>query len=326
VEAPSLDELLDAQRVLAAAPLHRTPLWRSASLSDRIGAEAWLKLELFQKTGSFKPRGATLRIAALTPDERRRGVIAVSAGNHAQAVAWAAAAVDVPSTIVTWETAPEVKMAAARAYGAETIRSGATPLEAFAAMERLRAERDLVLVHPYDDRVVVIGQATVGLEIAEDLPEVGTVVVPVGGGGLVAGIAAALRAKGSGARVVGVEPVGAPTLTRALAAGEPVPLERADTIADGLSAPLAGDVTLGLVQRLVDEITLVEDDDLRLAMRFLAERVKVLCEPAGAAAVAALLTGRVPAVPGGGGPRGPVVALVTGGNVDPRLLAEVFAA
>ena len=316
---PTLDELEAARRLIAAAGLHRTPLWRSSSLSERSGAETWLKLELFQKTGSFKPRGVLVRLAALTAEERARGVIAVSAGNHAQALGWAAGAAGVPATIVTWETAPEVKLAAARAYGAETIREGATPLDAFAAMERIRAERGLVLVHPYDDLLVATGQGTLGLELADDLPDAATVVVPVGGGGLLLGVAAALRARGSTARVVGVEPVGAPSVSRGLAAGAPVPLRSVSTIADGLSAPIVGDLQLEHLPGLADEIVLVEDDELREAMRVLASRVKIVAEPAGAAAVAALLAGRVAPGPG------PVIAIVTGGNLDPRLLGEVLA-
>jgi threonine dehydratase len=261
-----------------------------------------------------------VRIAALDAAERRAGVIAVSAGNHAQAVAWAASAAGVPSTIVTWETAPEIKLVAARAYGAETVRAGATPLEAFAAMERMRTARGLVLVHPYDDEIVAAGAGTVGVEILEDLPAAATIVVPVGGGGLVLGIASAARAAGSAARIVGVEPEGAPTLTRALAAGAPVALTEVATIADGLSAPIAGELQVAALPALVDDVVLVSDDELRAAMRFLALRAKVVAEPAGAAAVAALLFGRVD--PG----RGSVVAVVTGGNVQPALVAEVLAA
>ena len=191
-----------------------------------------------------------------------------------------------PATVVTWETAPEVKLAAARAYGAETIREGATPLDAFAAMERIRAERGLVLVHPYDDVLVATGQGTLGLELADDLPDAATVVVPVSGGGLLLGVAAALRARGSTARVVGVEPVGAPSVSRGLAAGAPVPLRSVSTIADGLSAPVVGDLQLEHLPGLADEIVLVDDDELREAMRVLAARVKIVAEPAGAAAVA----------------------------------------
>jgi threonine dehydratase len=285
-----------------------------------VGAPTSLKLELFQKTGSFKPRGALVRIAALDAAERARGVIAVSAGNHAQAVAWAATAAGVPSTIVTWETAPEIKLIAARAYGAETVRAGATPLEAFAAMQRMRTARQLVLVQPSDDEIGAAGAGTVGSEVFEDLPDAATVVVPVGGGGLILGVAAAARATGRRVRIIGVEPEGAPTLTRALAAGAPVALQSVSTIADGLSAPIAGELQVAALPSLVDDVVLVTDDMLRDAMRFLALRAKVVAEPAGAAAVAALLSGLVDVG------HGPVVAIVTGGNVEPRLVAEAITA
>jgi threonine dehydratase len=319
MHVPSATALRDAQRLVVRAGLHRTPLWGSTTLGERLGAPVSLKLELFQKTGSFKPRGAIVRVAALDAAERRAGVIAVSAGNHAQAVAWAATAAGVPSTIVTWETAPEIKLVAARAYGGETVRAGATPLEAFAAMERMRVARGLVLVHPYDDVIVAAGAGTVGSEIFEDLPDVATIVVPTGGGGLLLGVAAAARAAGSRARIVGVEPEGAPTVSSALAAGRPVPLQTVRTIADGLSAPVAGELQVATLPGLVDDVVLVTDDHLREAMRFLALRAKLVAEPAGAAAVAALLAGRVE--PGSG----PVVAIVTGGNVEPALAGEILA-
>jgi threonine dehydratase len=318
-ELPSLGDVEQAMEVVRGAGLHRTPTWRSTSLSNELGVETWLKLELLQKTGSFKARGASVKIASLGPAERERGVIAVSAGNHACALAYAASAAGVSSTIVTWETAPEVKLVAARAYGGETLRMGKTPLEAFAAMERLRAERGLVLAHPFDDRFVMAGQGTVALELLEDVPEAATVVVPIGGGGLIGGIAVALRARRPGVRIVGVEPEGAPTLTRALAAGDVVPLEEIRSIADGLSAPMAGRLTLPAVRDLVDDVVLVSDDEMREAMRFLALRAKIVAEPAGAAGVAALTTGKA-------GPlTGPVVVVVSGGNVDPALLASCFA-
>jgi threonine dehydratase len=318
VSLPTLDDALAAQRRLVGEPLHRTPLWRSQTLSREVGRDVHLKLELLQKTGSFKPRGALVKIGSLTADERRRGVIAVSAGNHAQAIAYAAATAGVSSTVVTWETAPEIKLVAARAYGAETLRLGRTPLEAFEHMRELKERRGLVLAHPYDDPQVIAGQATVGLELVEDLPELATVVVPVGGGGLLGGIAIVLRALLPDVRIVGVEPEGAPTLRRALEAGVPVPLNDISTIADGLSAPVAGDLTLAAA-RLADELVTVSDDDLREAMRFLAARTKLVAEPAGAAAVAALRTGRVAPLDG------PVVAVLSGGNVDPVLLGGILA-
>ena len=303
---------------LAAAGLRRTPTFRSEALTRVLGVEILVKLECLQVTGSFKPRGALARMQSLTPEERGRGVIAVSAGNHALALAWAAARAGVAATIVTWDTAPEVKMAAARAYGAQVLRCGPTPLDAFHALDKLVAERGATLVHPFEDPIVIEGQATVGAEIAEDAPEAATVLVPVGGNALLAGVAAALHAAGSPARVIGVEPEGAPTLRRALdAGGEPVVLETISTIADGLSAPMAGRTGMPLVQAFVDDVVLVSDDHLREAMRLLATHEHVVAEPSGAAGLAALLAGKVRV-------NGPVLAIVTGGNVQPALLAEVL--
>jgi len=303
---------------LLAAGLRRTPTVRAESLSRALGFEVVLKLECLQVTGSFKPRGAFARMQSLTPQERTRGVIAVSAGNHALALAWAAARAGVAATIVTWDGAPEVKMAGARAYGARVVRRGTTPLQAFQALDELRAQGGATLVHPFDDTIVIEGQATVGAEIAEDAPDAAAVIVPVGGNGLVAGVAAALHAAGSTARVIGVEPEGAPTLHSALAAGgEPVVLETVATIADGLSAPMAGRAGMPLVQAHVDDVVLVSDDHLREAMRLLAAHEHVVAEPAGAAGLAALLAGRVAV-------DGPALVIVSGGNVQPELFAEVL--
>ena len=241
MRAPSYDDLLAARALLAPTPIRHTPVQTSRTLGEAAGVDDLrLKLELFQVTGSFKTRGAYNRIASLTPEERERGVITVSAGNHAQAVAYAAALAGTSSVVVTWKTASQLKLDAAQAYGAETLRLGDTPLEAFQAMFEVRDERGLVLIHPFDDPLVLAGQGTVGLEVVEDVPDVGTVVIPIGGGGLIGGMAIALRELRPGVRIVGVEPEGAPTLTRALAADGPVPLETVSTIADGLSAPFAG--------------------------------------------------------------------------------------
>ena len=316
---PTYDDLLAAQRLLEPTPIWHTPIQTSRTLGELAGVgDLRLKLELFQKTGSFKPRGAFCAIAALSPADRERGVIAVSAGNHAQAVAYAAALAGTRSVVVTWRTASQVKLDAAAAYGAEVLRLGDTPLEAFEEMYRVRDERGLVLIHPFDDPHLLAGQGTVGLEVLEDVPDVGTVVVPIGGGGLISGVAIALRHARPGVRIVGVEPEGAPTLTRALAAGEPVSLESISTIADGLSAPFAGALTYAAVRDLVDDVVLVTDDEIRHAMRLLALRAKVVAEPAAAAGLAALLAGRVaPAA-------GPVVVVVSGGNVAAELAASAL--
>jgi threonine dehydratase len=316
---PTYDDLLAARERLAPTPIWHTPVHTSRTLGELVGVDDLrLKLELFQVTGSFKPRGAYCSISALAPDDLARGVIAVSAGNHAQAVAYAAALAGTASVVVTWKTASQVKLEAAAAYGAEVLRLGDTPLEAFEEMYRIRDERGLVLIHPFDDPHVLAGQGTVGLELLDDVPDVGTVVIPVGGGGLISGVAIALRHARPGVRIVGVEPEGAPTLTRALAAGEPVSLDSISTIADGLSAPFAGALTHAAVRDLVDEIVLVSDDEIRQAMRMLALRAKVVPEPAAAAGLAALMTNRVGPI------AGPVVVVVSGGNVAPEVLASAL--
>ena len=245
-------------------------------------------------------------------------MIAVSAGNHAQAVAYGAALAGTRSVVVTWSSASELKLEAARAYGAETLRLGDTPLEAFEEMYKVRDARGLVLIHPFDDPHVLAGQGTLGLELLDDVPDLGTVVVPIGGGGLISGVAIALRHFRPDVRIVGVEPEGAPTLTRALAAGGPVSLEQISTIADGLSAPFAGALTYEITRDLVDDVVLVSDAEIRDAMRALALRAKVVAEPAAAAGLAALLAGRVAPAPG------PVVVVVSGGNVAADVAASAL--
>ena len=316
---PSYDDLLAARKLLAPTPIWHTPVHTSRTLGERAGVDDLrLKLELFQVTGSFKPRGAYCSIASLAPADLARGVIAVSAGNHAQAVAYGAALAGTRSVVVTWSSASELKLEAARAYGAETLRLGDTPLEAFEEMYKVRDARGLVLIHPFDDPHVLAGQGTLGLELLDDVPDLGTVVVPIGGGGLISGVAIALRHFRPDVRIVGVEPEGAPTLTRALAAGGPVSLEQISTIADGLSAPFAGALTYEITRDLVDDVVLVSDAEIRDAMRALALRAKVVAEPAAAAGLAALLAGRVAPAPG------PVVVVVSGGNVAADVAASAL--
>lgn len=305
----TLDEIRRARAVIAGR-LHRTPLVHSTALGRLTGTRLFLKAEALQKTGSFKPRGVLNKLAALPDAEKQRGLVTVSAGNHGQAVAYAAAAEGVRSVIVMMSSASPVKIAACRGYGAEVIIDGDAN-EAFSKAYELEESRGLTLVHPYDDPFVIAGQGTIGLEILEDLPEVDAVIVPIGGGGLISGIAAAIKLTRPATRVIGVEPHGAPTLHRALERGAPARLDSVDTIADGLAAPIAGELTLAAVQRWVDEIVLVSDDEIAEAMRLILERTKLLAEPAGAAATAALLSGR-PSLPSGA----TVVAMLSGGNVD----------
>jgi threonine dehydratase len=265
-----------------------------------------LKAELLQKTGSFKPRGVLNRLQLLTPEERERGVITFSAGNHAQAVAWAASAAGIRATVVMPAQAPEGKVAAAQGYGAEVILH-----EHFVDyVLRLRDERGLTLVHPFDDPGIIAGAGTVGLEVLADLPDLATLVVGIGGGGLISGMAVAVRTQRPAVRIIGVEPLGANAMFRSLAVGHPVRLDTLNTIADGLAPPYAGEHTYAIVRELVDEVLVIPDEEILEGMRFLFERCKLVAEPAGAAATGALLAGRVRAADG------PLVAVVSGGNID----------
>jgi threonine dehydratase len=292
-------------RETIGARLARTPLLSSRALGAR------LKCELFQRTGSFKPRGALAKLSALTPDEKQRGVIAISAGNHAQAVAFAAAEEGIDALVVMWTGASELKIAATRGYGAQVDLAADGPSEAFERLARLQLETGRVLVHPFDDPVVIAGAGTVGLEIEEDAPDADAVIVPVGGGGLISGIQAAIGAR---TRVVAVEPETSPALHAALAAGEPTPVTPR-SIADGLNAPFAGELPVEICRDL--ETVLVTEDEIEHAFRFLYERAKLACEPAGAAAAAALLSGKVKA-------DRPVV-VVSGGNVSSQTASAILA-
>jgi threonine dehydratase len=291
--------------------VHRTPLLSSAQLGARAGMPLHLKCESFQKTGSFKARGALNKILSLSPEERARGLVTVSAGNHAAAVAWAARIAGASATVVMPTGAPSSKIEAVRSYGAEVIlhEDRAT---LFDKLNEVRQARGLTFVHPFDDPVVLAGAGTVGLEICEDLADTEAVVVAVGGGGLLAGVASAVKQLEPSVRVVGVELEAGPGLGPALAAGKPVPVRRpADTVADGMTPPFVGALPLAIVGEAVDEIATVTEDEILEGMRLLMTRAKLYVEGSGAAAVAALLAGktRIPA-----GAR--VVAIVSGGNVD----------
>ncbi len=308
---PTLADVEAAQARIAGR-VHRPPLTTARSLGGLCAPpiELYLKEEQRQKTGSFKVRGVLNRLATFDDDQRARGFVTVSAGNHAAAVSWASTAEGLSATIVMRTGAAANKVAATRAYGATVDLFGDDHTQAFEHAYALERERGLTFVHPFDDPMVVAGAGTVGAEILEDLSEPDVVVVPVGGGGLISGVALAIKEARPATRVIGVEPVGAQTVTRALEAGQPVNPGAMETIADGLATPFTGALNLVLIQRYVDEIVLVSDDELRRAMRLLLERQKVLAEPAGAAGVAAMLAGKIPDVAGKR-----VVAVVSGGNV-----------
>jgi threonine dehydratase len=313
-------ELRDIQEAQAgiAGKVHRTPLFSAESIGRRLQARFFLKAELLQKTGSFKVRGVLHKISRLSPEQKAAGLVSVSAGNHAAALAFAASAEGVKSTIVMPATASPVKVQASREYGGEIILHGKAA-DAFAKMEELRVERGYTLVHPYNDPDIIAGHGTTGLEIMEDLPDADVVVVPVGGGGLIAGIAAAVKGMRPNTRVYGVEPHGAPTVRAALDAGTVVRLESIQTIADGLAAPMSGDIVMEHVKNLVDDVVLVSDDEIKEALRLVLQRCKLMLEPAGAAGVAALLAGRIPFAPGSR-----VVAVGSGGNLDLERLKSLL--
>jgi threonine dehydratase len=280
------------------------------------GCRLVLKAELLQKTGSFKPRGVLNKLLTMDAAARARGLVSLSAGNHAAALAWGAAAVGTRAAIVMPRAAVPAKVEATRAYGGDVILTDGNLMDTCLAVQR---ERDLALVHPFDDPMVMAGQGTIGLEILEDVPDAGLIVVPVGGGGLLGGIAAAVKARRPGTRVVGAEPTGADIVYRSLQAGKPLRLEgKPTTVADGLAAPFAGEHTQAQIQRDVDDVVLVDDEAILRALKLIMERAKLVPEPAGAAAVAAVLSGAVKPTPGS-----TVVCVVSGGNVDPALLKKL---
>ena len=321
-EVPAADPPLisgadvEAAAALLADVVRHTPMWHSRGLADRVGGPVWLKCENLQRTGSFKIRGAYTRIARLTDDERARGVVAASAGNHAQGVALAARLLGCSATVFMPETAPLPKVAATRAYGAEIKLLGQTLTEPLIAAAEYAERTGAVFIHPFEHPDVIAGQGTVGLEVLEQCPDVKAVVVCAGGGGLVAGVAAAVKARRPDVRVVAVQAEAAAAFPGSIAAGRPVALEAMSTMADGIAVAAPGDLTLAHVQGLVDEVRTVTEEDLSRALLFCLERAKLVVEPAGVAAVAAVLADPAAFAP-------PVVAVVSGGNIDPVLLLKV---
>ena len=298
--------------------VRETPVLSSRTLSERAGGTVALKAENLQRTGSFKLRGALSKLAALG-EERAAGVVTGSAGNHAQAVAYAARARGLPCDVFMPETAPIAKVEAARGLGAHVQMVGTTVDDALdAARERADEDERIAFVHPFEDLGVIAGQATLGLELLEQVPDLARVIVPVGGGGLISGAAIALKSARPTIEVIGVQVTRCAPVRSSLAAGKPVPVESALTIADGIAVKRPGELTLQLMARWVDEMAAVEEDEVAEAMVFLLERAKLVVEGAGAVGVAALLAGRLRASPGG-----TTVVVLSGGNVDAGLLAEV---
>ncbi|MGH8990394.1 MAG: threonine ammonia-lyase [Acidimicrobiia bacterium] len=319
--APQLVRLeqIEAARRLVAPVVRRTPVLATEHLSRLAGRPLLLKAEYLQRTGSFKIRGAYHRICRLTDAERAAGVVAASAGNHAQGVALAASLLNVTATIFMPATAPLPKVEATRGYGADVRLVGAVFDDALAAALEQAGRTGAVFVSPFDDPDVIAGQGTLGLELAEQATDAGTFVLAVGGGGLISGVAAALKALRPGCRVVGVEAEGAASMTAALAAGRPVTLPRLDTMADGIANKAVSELTLAHVAALVDEVVTVSEEDISRALLALLERAKTVVEPAGAAPLAAALAGRLPPSSGE-----PTCLVLSGGNVDPTLLMRVI--
>lgn len=314
---PKLDHLNTGMANIADA-IHRTPLLFSHTISDIVGQPVILKFENLQKTGSFKVRGALNSIVSLDDNTRKRGVITTSAGNHAQAVAWAANRAGTCATVVMPAHASESKIRASKKYGAEVILQD-TVFDAFDLSLELAKKNKLNFIHPFDDPITIAGQGTIGIEIIEEIPNVENVIVPIGGGGLISGIALAIANLAPSARVFGVEPYGASAMRQSLDKGRAIHLNAIDTVADGLGAPMAGELNFKIVQNHVEDVVLVSDDEIRQAMRFVLDHTKTLAEPAGAATIAALLKKKIDIK------KGPVVAIISGGNVDLEMLPDLFA-
>jgi threonine dehydratase len=309
---------IEAARERIGDAIHLSPCQLSHHLSERVGLPVFLKLENLQRTGSFKERGALNKLLTLTEEERKRGVIAASAGNHAQGVAFHATKLGIRSQIVMPQATPLVKVVATRGFGAEVILHGANYDEACEEALARCMQQGLTFIHPFDDPVVIAGQGTIGLELLEQIPDLEAVVVPIGGGGLIAGIGCALKERNPKIRVIGVEPEKLPSMLRAREAGMPITIAPQATIADGIAVRRAGDVTLPLVSRYVDEIVTVDDEEIASAILMLLEQEKTLAEGAGAAALAALLQAKTNLR------HRRTAVLVCGGNIDVTLLAKII--
>jgi threonine dehydratase len=314
----TLNEILEARERLNGS-VHNTPCSRSERLSRLTGLEVFLKLENLQMTGSFKERGALNRIATLSPEQAARGVIAASAGNHAQGVAYHATRRGIRAVIVMPETTPLVKVQATQGFGAEVVLHGPNYDAACDEAMRLCQAEGMTFIHPFDDPLVMAGQGTIGLEILDQVEGLEAVVVPIGGGGLIGGVACAIKESRPGVRVIGVQTSRLPSMAAAVREHHPVTLEPSTTIADGIAVRRAGEVTLPVVEKYVDDIVTVDEDEISSAILTLLEREKTLAEGAGATALAALLQGRIALAQGTR-----TAVLVSGGNIDVTLLSRII--
>lgn len=318
---PTLEQFETARTVVARVA-QETPMESSRYLAELLGAPVFLKCENLQRTGSYKIRGAYNRMAQLTDEERARGVVAASAGNHAQGVAFAARELGITSTIFMPIGVPLPKLQATKHYGAQVILRGHTVAEPLLAAAAYAEETGAIFIPPFDHPDVIVGQGTLGLEIWDSVPEVETVIVPIGGGGLIAGVASALKhraaAAGRGIRIVGVQAANAAAYPPSLAAGTPTEVPVLATIADGIAVGKPGMLNFDIIRHLVDEVVTVSEDDIAKALLVLLERAKLVVEPAGAVGVAAILAGLV-------APTGPTVVILSGGNIDPLLMQRVIS-
>jgi threonine dehydratase len=319
--APDL-RVIDAARAVVSRVAEQTPMETSRFLTEVLGTPVLLKCENLQRTGSYKIRGAYNRMAQLSEAERARGVVAASAGNHAQGVAFAARELGIKATIFMPLGVALPKLQATRNYGAEVVLGGATVEEPLRAAAEFAERTGAVLIPPFDHPDVVAGQATLGLDILDQVPDLGTVIVPIGGGGLIAGVASAVKrravAEGRTVRVIGVQAENAAAYPPSLAAGRPTEIAIGATIADGIAVGKPGELNFAIVRELVDEVVTVSEDDTTRAILMLLERAKLVVEPAGAVGVAAILAGKIDAV-------GPTVAILSGGNIDPLLMQRVIS-
>lgn len=312
----SLRDVRQAYHAMAEV-VHHTPLDRSSTFSNIAGCEVYLKLENLQKTGSFKIRGAYNKIQSLTQEERARGVIAASAGNHAQGVAYAARMAGVKATIVMPEHAPLAKVVATRGYGAEVVLSGQVYDDAYQKAQEIEKERGQTFIHAFNDPYVIAGQGTIGLEILEDLEDVSAIVVPIGGGGLIAGLALAVKELAPHVKIYGVQAQGAPAMYMSKQAHAIRTTEEAVTMADGIAVKVPGDITFGLVDRYVDDIVVVDDEAIANTILMALERAKMMVEGAGAVSLAAILEHKLPL-------EGKIAAVLSGGNIDVNFISRII--
>lgn len=317
----TLDQIVAAREIVRQV-ISQTPIDSARFLSEKLGSPVLLKCENMQRTGSYKIRGATYRLSQLSEEQRSRGVVAASAGNHAQGVAFAARELGIKATIFMPVGVPLPKLQATRGYGADVVLTGTNVADALVAAKQFAADTGAEFIHPYDHADIITGQATLALDILEQAPEVDTIIVPIGGGGLISGVSVAARLlgeqRGRPIRIIGVQAANSAPFPVSLEAGHPVKIQARPTIADGIAVDIPGDITFEVVRDLVDEVVTVSEDDISRAILLLVERAKLVAEPAGATAVAAILADKIKDA-------GTTVAILSGGNIDPLMLEKVLS-